>query len=482
MPPSVLDQLLAELQQRQKHDTPTGTPSTPYYHGPGGLFGVAGIERDVFSTRLQPRGLASQLPAAGTNMMSPLFAYITGFQDVSGSNPTGVCDDPQIAGSAKNCLQTAQFGRYSFMTRELELNRVGQQVDRGEFLDLRIVNDPLFQAMGGVVDPSVPGNTNLNREVLMRFVELGVTFQNKMIRQVYSGNPANNTSGDGYREFPGLDILIGTNKVDALTGQDCPSLDSLIHNFNFGRVDSNANTIINVLAYYMRNLRSKAEKQGMNPVQWALVMREGLFYELTAIWPCSYLTYRCTFRTTDGTLKEVVDARDAVEFRDAMRQGQYLLIDGMQYPVILDDGIDEDTNTESASVTSGCFASDIYVVPLTVMGGIAVTHWQYLDYQQGAMVGAADGRLAGSYFWTDGGRFLWHAKPPLNWCVQWLAKLEPRLILRTPWLAARIQNVMYCPLIHEAESLPTDPYFVDGGVTSRTARALYSDWNLQASV
>jgi len=126
-----------------KHTTPTGTPSTPYMHGPGGLFGVEGISRDLLHTRVMGRGLAWRLPSIANMETDPLYAYITGFQDGSGSNPTTVCSDGPVAGSIKSCLQTAQFGRYTYMTREMEVNRVGQVISRGEFNDLRLLNDPL---------------------------------------------------------------------------------------------------------------------------------------------------------------------------------------------------------------------------------------------------------------------------------------------------------------------------------------------------
>src|SRR3990167_1426759 len=164
MEPNVLDMLVEALAERMKmnprykHTSPSGTPSTPYYTGPGGLFGVQGLERDVISTRVQPKGIAGVLPARGSMLTNPLFAYITGFLDVTGSVADGVCDDPQTAGPGKSCIQTAAYGRYSFLTRELELNRVGQQIDRGEFLDLRIINDPLLQSMGSIVQPNVAGS------------------------------------------------------------------------------------------------------------------------------------------------------------------------------------------------------------------------------------------------------------------------------------------------------------------------------------
>ena len=464
-----------------KHTSPSGTPTNNYMHGPGGIFGVDGLERDVISTRVMPRGLIGTLPARGTVRTNPLYPYLTGFLADTGAEADGVCDDPPVAGLTKSCIQTAEFGRYSRMTKEIEANRVGQQTDRGEFLDLTLMNDPLIQ-MGGVLEMnSVPGNINLNREVLQAFVEVGVSIQNRLIPQLYTGNPANNTGAGGSKEFPGLDILIGTNKVDAITSINCPSLDSDIKDFNYGIIDevSNGTDIVEVTTAMSRFLRHNASRMGFEPATWAITMRRELFWELTAIWPCSYLTQRCVFLDSNGAERVNVDGRDMVEFRDAMRTegGEFLLIDGFRFPVVIDDGIVEEDDSDNVNILAGQFASDIYFIPMTVLGGRPVTFMEYLDYNQGAMIAIQDGR-AGADFWTDGGRFLWHKKPPLNWCLQWITKIEPRVILLTPQLAGRIQNVRYAPLQHTRDPFPDDAYFVDGGETSRLGPSLFSDWNL----
>lgn len=463
-----------------KHTTPTGTPSTPYLTGPGGLFGVGGVSRDVISTRMSPRGLASILPVKKTVDMNPLFPYITGFQNVSGSNPNGVCDDGQIAGAIKACLQTAQFGRYTFRTRELEVNRIGQRTNRGEFLDLRLVNDPLVSEMGGLF-PNLPAQSQIlaGQEMLARMLEVGVAFQNKLTKQLWTGNPANNSAGKGYMEFPGLEILIGTTKVDALTQIDCPSLDSLVLNFNYGLVDASGLSpdIVHVMTSVYRDRNRIAEGTNMNPVEFAWVMRHDAFYEIASVWPCSYLTYRCQFRAQDGTQVNNVNASDQVAMRDAMIAGRYLLIDGKQVPVIIDDGIEEEDEGDVAAINGGEFASDIYLIPLTVVGGMAATYWEVFDFENGALQAAQQAGYA-TEFWTDDGRFFWVRKPVLNWCVQLMAKIEPRVILHTPQLAARINNVKYRPLIHSRDSLPTDNYFVNGGVTTaRAAPSFFADWN-----
>jgi len=474
-----------EKEMSLKHTTPSGTPSTPYLHGPGGLFGVAGLERDLFHTRVMGRGLAWRLPSIANNQTDPLFAYITGFQDESGDNPTTVCSDGPTAGSLKACLQTAQFGRYTYMTREMEVNRVGQVINRGEFNDLRLLNDPMVPELGRAIFPNMSGDAQLlaASEQLARFLEVGNAFVMKLARQLYIGNPTNNSAGGGYAEFPGLDILVGTNKVDAITGTNCPSLNSDIKDYNYQKVDEvgTSPSIITVLTTMYRYVKWIAQSTNLDPVQWVFSMRPDLFFEITDIWACQYYSYRCsTFDGPNIDPTPMFDTGDAIAMRDAMRNGEYLMIDGIKIPVVIDSMIVEESEGDAAQIDTGCFASDIYLIPLTIRGGRQVTFFHYFDYAAGPMTAIRDGNYS-SYFWTDGGRYLWHAKPPVNWCVQHIAKTEPRLIFQTPQIAGRLTNVQYCPLQHVRDAHPDDDYFVDGGVsTGYPGPSHYSDWNLPA--
>lgn len=465
-----------------RKDVAPSSANGPYLHGPGGMFGTPGLNRDVISTRVQPKGLLDMLPVRGTTYTNPLYPYITGFLAASGSNPTGVCDDPQTAGPAKTCIQTATFGRYSYQTRAFELNRVGQQTNRGEFMDLTLVN-PIISGDSGISSPASAQGWSFLDEVRLRTTEVGVAFQNKLVRQLYTGNPTNNTSGNGYEEFPGLDILIGTTKVDAITGTPCPSLHSDIKDFNYAMVNAaGGNTIVNVLTYMMRMLRWNAERMNFGDVEWIIAMRPQLWNELTAVWPCAYMTYRCEANTVNTQTQLVVNSNDQIAMRDDMRNGMYLLVDGIRYRVALDDGIVEENRADNATIPITGFASDIYVIPRTIRNGtMAATFVEHLDYSadNGLMSSAREigAGFADTFYWTDGGRYAWHRKPPNNWCVQWMAKIEPRVILLTPHLAGRITNVAYNPLQHERDSIIGDDYFVDGGVQNRAPGRLYSDWN-----
>jgi hypothetical protein len=112
---------------------------------------------------------------------------------------------------------------------------------------------------------------------------------------------------------------------------------------------------------------------------------------------------------------------------------------------------------------------------MTFLGGMSGIYWEYFDMSPAISL-AQQGNV-GQYFWTDGGRYLWHAKPPKNWCLQWQVRIEPRIILPVPHLAGKLRNVRYSPLMHTRDSFPNDPYFVNGGVTARnTGPSFFADY------
>lgn len=466
----------------QKAQT-VGAPVGPYVYGTGGLFGVRGLERDVISTHTQITGsLGETLPIRASIDTNPLVPYITGFLRSDQQEKNAVCDNPVQAANFKTGILTTVFGRKEFKTRQVEINRIGQRRNRGEFHDLTIVNGPLVEGMGGLMTNfyGLSGQNAIlaGREMAMRLVEVGVAYQRWFCPQVYVGNPANSSAGGGYKEFPGLDLLISTTKVDALSGTALPSLYSTVINFAYKQVSTATDpNIVRVLVNMYHYLQEKARKQDLAPVNLVFVMRAGAFYELTRFWACQYWTDACSSSSAAMSLN--VDARAQTEFRDQMRTGKFLLIDGVQVPVMLDDCIYEENNSVNGTIPLGGFASDIYIVPLSARGGtIQTLFWEYYDYRQDVMPAVSDAR-ANAFFWSDSGVFLWGVKPPDNWCIELISKFEPRLRLLTPQLAGRLTNVSYVPFIHEDDPLPSQYYFLNGGVsTGRPAASPYSEWNL----
>lgn len=467
---------LAAMAARQygigtKHDA-SGTPiSVGYTHGPGGNFSFPGVDPSVFHTAVGNMGILGRLPATPSVFTDPTFQILTGVQDISGAEKADVCDDAPTAGLIKSCMMSSQFGRYERATSEIELNRLGQRNDRADPMDLTLVGSPIAQSgifATGPRSPATPADL-LTNEVSRKFWELNVAVHRLLSQQLWIGDPANNAAGGGYKELTGFQLLINTGHLDAQTGTACPSLDSDLKDFACARIDDNADTLITMLSELIRTRRDLAFRTGVSPVRYILAMRPELFWELTAIWPCSYLTYRCQ---VTGQERINIDANDAVRFRDDMRSGRYLLIDGERIDVVLDDGIPVLTPTTDSTVAEGCQCSDIYLIPMSVIGGRAVTYMEYFDYGNPS-VQAAIGNLVLAR--QEGAFLTWPRQT--NQCVVWQTKVEPRLIIRTPWLAGRIQNVEYCPTQQARSPFPDDPYFTDGGRTDRPGPSFFSLWN-----
>lgn len=472
-------ELLAEAAKGNgsRNKAVSSTPTGIYGHGPGGLFSHPALSKPVVSAMILPRtGLQSILPAYPSRYSNPLYGIFTGVTATTGAEPTGTCDDPPVAGLSKLCMHQFVFGRQSRMTRVFDIDRAGLLTDRGEHTDFDMVGNPFRQngtgEGAGAPSMDTAGGMSgvLNSEARKALFELAVAWSRDFAVETYTGNPVNNTSGGGRKYFYGLDKLINTGYKDAESNVLCPAADSIVTSFGNVEVGANGNLLVNTVTDMYRRLRFIASRAGLDPATWVITMTWGLFYAITDIWPCAYMTYRCANAGTfTAAQNQIVDSADLIRMRDEMRgdlydrTGQYLLIDGQRVPVAIDDAVVEQV------LPGTSFSTTMYFVPLTVLGGQRVTYYEYLDYEMpgGAMEMARQLAPEGMYTTTDNGRFLWHKKPPTNFCVQMLAKTEPRLLLLTPHIAGRLTNMKYTPLNQVRSPYPDNSFFADGGVTSR---------------
>lgn len=455
-----------------KHNA-SGSPITAgYSHGPGGNFSYPGVDMDIFHTVVGARGIIGMLPARPSVLTNPLYEVLTGVKADVGDEQDADCDNAPVAGLAKGGIITSVFGRYARSTPELEMTRIGQFNDRADPMDLTLVGSPIANAGifgAGPGNPDAPADL-LRNETARKFWELGVSLHRLLSLQLWQGNPANSNPA-GYQEMTGLDLLINTGYVDAIAGISLPAINSQLVNFNYQSVQDNGSTLVEAMSYQYHYLKDLAFRTGVSPVNWVIAMRPELFYEVTAVWPCAYLTYRCNLSGNDT---QFVQASEQVRLRDEMRAGQYLMIDGERVPVVLDDGIALlDGNSSGGHFPAGCFASDIYFVPLSIVGGRSVTYMEYMDFENPslrqlmAQTNLALARVEGP----------WLTVPrQTNTCIAWQSVAMPRVVMRTPWLAAKVQNVVYCPTINFRQPFPSDPYFINGGVTERTGPSYFSLW------
>lgn len=448
----------------QRH-TATGTPTdTGFFHGPNGLLRYPGVDPTMYHLIVGALpGLMGEIPTAPTVQMNPIFQVITGVTEGSGDEPATVCDDAPIGGQFKTAMVTYPFGRYMRATQEVDLGRLGQRVDRAEPLDLRLANQ-LPELIPWARDSGAPTDI-LTNEMNRIFYTRAIEFHRLLAKQIWTGNPTNNNAGLGYMEFMGLEGQVNTNWKDAITGSAVPDLNPIIRTFGESiHGDGAGNRLVRNISNMWRMLNDLALRTRIGNVRWAFVMRPSLYYELTSLWACAYMEQMCS---SAGDIVFNVNMNDQIALRDDMRRNNYLVIEGQRVEVILDDAIPE------SEEDPGVFQSDVYLLPISVNGTAAI-YFQYYDFGNGELMQAiGNGVLARV---MANGAFLDTPSQKL-YCFSFQARIEPRLIMRTPWLAGRLNDVQYAPYATPRQPFPDDPYYTEpGGVDSQPGPSYYKPW------
>ena len=439
------------------------TQTATLLHGPGGIFNVLGTDPTVISAYVRPfQSIATVLPLVPNNDTNPQFASFTGYTADDGTQPALVCD-PAPTTDMKSCYLTAQFGLTRFDTKTIDPGQILLRVNRGDFTDLNLIGQVL--GLENVTPAGLDGSQIIALVEMAALVGAAAQAERKLVREFWQGAVANTN------EFPGLDAQIATGQVDDKTNQACPALDSEVKDFTFNEIGGTNKDIAEYMEMVEFFVRNNAEAASLE-VDWVWAMRPQLWQRMSQIWPIKYNTLPedLTLAATTGN-RIFLDGRQNTQDRDTMRRSMTITVNGTDYPVIADVGIFEDTNTTNANLAAGQFASSIYMVPVRV-NGIASTERQYLDYREwnGQIV-----RPDLQNFWTDDGVYSW-ATNSTYWCHLFGLRTQQRIVLKTPQLAARIDNVMYEPLQHLRSPFTDSPYHQDGGVSIRGVDADFAVW------
>lgn len=463
---------LQALLETLKAGDASSTPTAVYANGPGGILNGPQNPRIVNAMVMPHLGLQTRIPVRPSVYLNEQRAIFTGVTAGTGSNPTAVCDPWPTPGNLKMLRVTWPFGRDGFSTDTINLTdpRIGGLVNRADFRDFTLVGDPL-NGTEGVVVPTAPGGEPRNpfqSELGAQMLKFKIGYFRKHGRIFYTGNPVNNVYQGSqlvYGEAPGLNILVNTGYQDANTGALAPAADSLVRAFN-ANVNVAGVALVTVMTGIFRRQDKRAEDAGLGPVRFAWVMPEQLFYELANVWPCAYQTYRCSI--ANNTDQRVINITDQMNMTNDMRNGNYLLIDGKQVEVIVDDAIAE------TDLGGGSFSAPIFLVPLTYLGGTPALYTEYFDFNNADSVEMRNAFGAQNEFVvTDNGRFFW-VKRKNGACVSMDAVEMSRLILEVPFLAARLTGIQYTPIIQTVSGWTTDGgRFYNGGGTSTPVQTFY---------
>jgi len=467
----------------QKNDPPL-SPLGPYMHGTGGLFNRRDRSNPVFSAIMTPQaGMADAIPVFnGARYLNNQFgmtewsfdSLITGqtagdLDDFS-KQPTQLCQDGPTAGMTQFCTIANTGGNYKMSTKEVSDDKAGRVADMTDAFAVQVANQFPTGVFG--TPTSTPSTQNaIANELAWRVWEMVIGFQRMFYPRVFTGSPANN-NGEA-RDIVGLDIHINSgNKRDALTGDLCGAANSDVKNFGGGVVGSaSAGNIMAYIEMCDAYVMHKAMRQGLGVPTYKIAMRPELWREITEIIPIQkYERILAVInRVTNG--RAVVNANEAYDERQGIRESMLLPVNGRFIPVVIDDTIAE-TSSKPGGVPT--YASTIYGVPMTVLNGLPVTFWEYFDHSNAQA--AAIQRYAGGFRWTtDGGMFKWTSDFSKG-CLKLNSTFTPRLRMLTPQIAWRIDNVACQPLQHFASYDPSSAYFTAGGVTTGSGQKYYNEW------
>lgn len=464
------------------------TPQVVPPHGPNALFNTPGLGRGIVNAGLiQPlSGLYGFLESRGhvhtSRYVNPVFPMLTGQTASTGDEPTENCAPGRRPGNLKICKQTWAFGQLTMNSQVISLHDAGQVNNTGESLDLQLIGNPFADLPNLGVQLS-PRDMFLRREA-KALLELVNAFRRDYCPLVFTGNPANTAaSAGGYKEYNGLDRLINTGYKDSETGIACAAADStIVTNLSGLAVESNAEEFVSTLVEAYDYVTYLARQLALGEVEFAFVMRRGAFRALTEIWPCTYRTYRCNL-ASDGAARVNLDGNAMANMVVEMRQNEYLLIDGRQVPVVIDD-CQPETFVNNATPGGGLWTSDIYLIPVR---GAAFSGDEYspsgqitfLDFFDYNAPGAAADVIQGLGVQSTAqvsrdGRYLIIKEPPTRGCYEIQIWTRPRLILRAPFLAVKFEDVRYQKRFQERGFTPGGPYTLNGGSYSLAGQQFVS--------
>jgi hypothetical protein len=454
----VLDQVI----EGAKNDPSSGLPfQNPVYgQRPGttdqfGIFTQPGVNPQTWDATAQPFDITNVLTPQSSIYQQERVSILTGQQDTEGTNPTDTCDTPVRPGNLKTCQQNYVFGTLYIGSQKIKLDEAGALANRAvseRVLMNRAANDPFLP------EPLRNPGVDLLSPTTQALMQMSTAVRRAIAEVMITGDPANTGASavPGFtQEFNGLDTIIKTGYVDAITGQACPAADSDVRTWGApieSTVGGNGIAVELTDLFYGRQM--VARQVGMNP-QFVWVMRPELFRELTYQYATNYFINRLTAPYTTSAILET-NSESVRRLQLEMLQGNYLLIDNIPVPVLFSDGI-------PFTAAGGNYRqSDVYLLPLSD-GGVPLVNFEYfpMDNPQARTVAQ---RFDSQVFYTNNGMYIMTFERQ-KMCVEFVLSARFRMWHNAPFLAGRIDDLQYVNTIAYRNPFPGGSGYLNGGVT-----------------
>ena len=455
--------VLDKIVEGAKNDVTSGLPFARPVYAPrsgdptaGGIFTAPGVRPEMFSTLGQPMDFTSILNPAPSLYAQERVGILTGQTAATGSNPEESCGDPPRVGQLKTCQQNYIFGEFVFGSEKIKISDAGMLANRA-VTERQILNEaatnPFFPAL--LTQPNVDF-TSIEAQQLY---QLGTALRRQFAQVLITGNPATafNATVLGFIKEPlGLDNMIKTGYADAITGDACPAADSTVVPFGaemFSGTYQGLKIAQWITDVYFGKV-ALAMQLGIT-AEWAFVMPFSAFRELTYAYANQYYDTRSAGVVGNPIQTQQEGIR---RLQLEMLNGYYLLIDGVQVPVLFSDGIPLEAGGDNYK------KADIFLVPVRVNGrdGIRV---EYFDMGNPAATRLAS-RFNGEIQMLNNGMYILYAERSKG-CMELIIEGKIRMYLEAPFLAAKFQDLLYISNIGYRNPIPGFTGYVNGGVTGQ---------------
>lgn len=457
------------LGYEEKHTPSSTTLYTPTLQGPFqgsttqfGPFAYPGVRPDRFSAMARPDSFAKALGAPMRNeYYEELLSVLLGQSTASGTNAQTWCGTPPEVGNAKECKQAFYWGEYHIKTQLNAIPEIGQLRNLSDIPGQIIPNTAPPEMRNPLLPDLMYRLTDTRSQLAYELWKIGVEFERTIDVVAVAGDntQAYTATEHGWqKEFTGIDSYIKTGYTDAKTSQVCAAMDSVVITFGAdvgatipSEPAASARNITIAITELVRAVKERARKMGYgaNNVSWYFLMRSEAFFRIVEEYACSYATYRCS-GSAGNPFNTDTTATNALRLQ--MISGQYLLVDDQPIPVVFSEGIPQ-TNS------NGTFTSDVYLIP-DMWAGRKLTYLEFFpmdnQYAREFSETVSQNRaILNNGLWIMG-------KNATALCDEIELGSKMRLIMETPFLAGRLDNVSYYFTTEIRNALPSASFYGNG--------------------
>lgn len=446
----------------QKHDPASTVSNWVGAHGPFGLFNIGADRPEMFSTMSRPTDLSNVIPLFPSRNTNERMAIMTGQTETEGTRAADICSEGPTPGKLKRCRINVVWGTLKVDGRVERLTSFGNRLDYSDldknFLNLQAINNRLL--------PDFLSPQNVNTDAGKMFFEMSAEIERSYSILDIAGQNGNTSDAAHYadwiEQYDGLNRWIRTGYTDA-GGTACAALDSLVitHNAPIGSNGTNGQTFIANMMAAWRSAKQRASDVGMGDVQFAIVAHPNASWGLYDQWACAYNSDRCTGSAGNPVNQ---DALFVMNFKQQLMNGQYLLIDNDRAPILWSHGMQWD------GVSNNRWNTDIYVVPISWRGRPLLYRQFFPLNNAEAQEWMAGVPAAGSLIRiTNGGLYALGGRTTNGFCAKPEIISRTRLILDTPFLAARVNDVQIDSVVVGFDPFVGMTNYRNGGVSTNAS-------------